>query len=220
MADPPRKRMSAVQRRGELLDAASEVFGRRGYHGASLDEIASTAGVSKALIYEHFTSKRELHAELVEQHAGEIFRRLQANTEAGASGEERLRGGIEAFLGFVEENRDAWRALFRDASDPEVTEAISRVREQAAGVVGALMAATSRASLASARSSALSSSRCRASCWPERSRCSRIWWTDHRDPARDRRRPRDGLLLDRPGPRLAGRALPARQARPLMLSRR
>lgn len=141
MADPPRKRMSAVQRRGELLDAASEVFGRRGYHGASLDEIASTAGVSKALIYEHFTSKRELHAELVEQHAGEIFRRLQANTEAGASGEERLRGGIEAFLGFVEENRDAWRALFRDASDPEVTEAISRVREQAAGVVGALMAA-------------------------------------------------------------------------------
>ena len=141
MADPPRKRMSAAQRRGELLDAASEVFGRRGYHGASLDEIASTAGVSKALIYEHFTSKRELHAELVEQHAGEIFRRLQANTEAGATGEERLRGGIEAFLGFVEENRDAWRALFRDASDPEVTEAISRVREQAAGVVGALMAA-------------------------------------------------------------------------------
>ena len=99
MADPPRKRMSAVQRRGELLDAASEVFGRRGYHGASLDEIASTAGVSKALIYEHFTSKRELHAELVEQHAGEIFRRLQANTEAGTTGEERLRGGIEAFLG-------------------------------------------------------------------------------------------------------------------------
>jgi AcrR family transcriptional regulator len=141
MADPPRKRMSAAARRSELLDAASEVFGRRGYHGASLDEIASAAGVSKALIYEHFASKRELHAELVEQHAGEIFRRLQANTEAGTTGEERLRGGIEAFLGFVEENRDAWRALFRDASDPEVTEAISRVREQAAGVVAALMAA-------------------------------------------------------------------------------
>ena len=114
------------QRRGELLDAASEVFGRSGYHGASLDEIAAAAGVSKALIYEHFASKRELHAELVEQHAGEIFRRLQANTEAGA-GEERLRGGIDAFLGFVEENRDAWRALFRDASDPEVIDAISRV---------------------------------------------------------------------------------------------
>jgi AcrR family transcriptional regulator len=134
--------MTAPERRRELLDAASEVFGRRGYHGASLDEIASAAGVSKALIYEHFASKRELHAELVEQHAGEIFRRLQASAEAGErTGEERLRGGIDAFLGFVEENRDAWRALFRDAPDPEVGETIARVREQAAGVVAALMAA-------------------------------------------------------------------------------
>lgn len=83
MADPPRRRMSAAERRGELLNAASEVFGRSGYHGASLDEIAAVAGVSKALIYEHFASKRELHAELVEQHAGEIFRRLAASAEAG-----------------------------------------------------------------------------------------------------------------------------------------
>ncbi len=107
--DRPRRRLSAAERRDELLTAASEVFGRAGYHGASLEEIAQTAGVSKALIYEHFASKRELHAELVDAHATEIFRRLQANAETGATGEERLRGGIDAFLSFVEEHRDAWR---------------------------------------------------------------------------------------------------------------
>jgi AcrR family transcriptional regulator len=141
MADRPRRRLSAAERRDELLDAASEVFARSGYHGASLEEIASVAGVSKALIYEHFASKRELHAELVARHASEIFRRLQANAESGATGEERLRGGIDAFLSFVEEHRDAWRALFRDASDPEVAEAIAGVQQQAVGVIAALMAA-------------------------------------------------------------------------------
>jgi AcrR family transcriptional regulator len=140
MADPPRRRLSAAERRDGLLGAASEVFGRAGYHGASLEEIAQTAGVSKALIYEHFASKRELHAELVDAHASEIFRRLQASAETGTSGEERLRGGIDAFLSFVEEHRDAWRALFRDASDPEVAEAISGVQQQAVGVIAELMA--------------------------------------------------------------------------------
>ncbi len=146
MADHPRRRLTAPERRAELLEAASEVFGRAGYHGASLEEIAATAGVSKALIYEHFASKRELHAELVEAHATEIFRRLQANADAGAAatGEERLRGGIDAFLSFVEEHRDAWRALFRDAADPEVTEEIARVRAQAAGVIAALLAADTK----------------------------------------------------------------------------
>ena len=51
-----------------------------------------------------------------------------------------LRGGIDAFLSFVEEHRDAWKALFRDAGDPEVAEAIAGVQQQAVGVIAALMA--------------------------------------------------------------------------------
>lgn len=144
MVDLPRKRLTAAARREELLQAASEVFGRDGYHGASLEDISGVAGVSKALIYEHFASKRELHAELVQAHSQEIFRRLQASADLHATGEERLRGGIDAFLGFVQEHRDAWRALFRDASDPEVNEEISRIRRQAAGVIAALMALDTR----------------------------------------------------------------------------
>jgi AcrR family transcriptional regulator len=138
---PTRRRLPAAQRREQILAAAEEVFGARGYHGASLDEIATAAGISKALIYEHFASKRELHASLVESHVGEIFARLQANALAGTDGETRLRGGIDAFLAFVEDHRDAWRALFRDAADPEVGDVIERVQAQAVGVIAALIAA-------------------------------------------------------------------------------
>jgi AcrR family transcriptional regulator len=138
---PSRRRLPAAQRREELLAAAEEVFGARGYHGASLEEIAGAAGVSKALIYEHFASKRELHASLVEAHVGEIFARLRANALAGTDGEARLRGGVDAFLAFVEDHRDAWRALFRDAADPEVGDVIERVQAQAVAVIAALIAA-------------------------------------------------------------------------------
>jgi AcrR family transcriptional regulator len=135
-----RRRMPAAQRREVILGAAEETFARCGYHGASLDDVAHAAGVSKALIYEHFTSKRELHASLLDAHAAEIFARLQAGAERGETGEQRLRSGIEAFLGWVEEHREAWRALFRDAADPEVAALVSRLQAQATGVIAGLVA--------------------------------------------------------------------------------
>ncbi len=134
-----RRRLTAPERREALLAAAMEVFAARGYHGASIDEIAQAAGISKALIYEHFAGKKALHAALVEREIGDLFTRLQANARSGRAGADRLRGGVDAFLGFVEERRDAWRMLFRDAADPEMVEMLDRVEEQAAGVLVALM---------------------------------------------------------------------------------
>jgi AcrR family transcriptional regulator len=138
-ATRPRRRLSAHERRVVILGAAEAVFARCGYHRASLDEIARAAGVSKALIYEHFKSKRELHASLLDAHATAIFARLERGAGQGTTSEERLRGGIDAFLGYVEEHREAWRALFRDAAEPDVAELIARMQREAAAVVGALM---------------------------------------------------------------------------------
>ena len=140
MAVERRRRMPAAQRRAVILAAAEETFARCGYHGASLDDIAHGAGVSKALIYEHFASKRELHASLLDEHVGDIFRRLEATAERGEVGEQRLRSGLEAFLGFVEEHRGAWRVLFRDAADPEMAERIGAVQRQATQVIAGLIA--------------------------------------------------------------------------------
>src|SRR6201994_2537711 len=104
MAPTRRRRMPAAQRREVILVAAEETFARSGYHGASLDDIAHAAGVSKALIYEHFESKRELHGSLLDTHADEIFHRLEAAAAGGESGEQRLRNGIDSFLRYVEQH--------------------------------------------------------------------------------------------------------------------
>jgi AcrR family transcriptional regulator len=141
---PPRKRLTAEQRREAILDAALEVFARRGYNGSSIDEIANTAGVSKALIYEHFPSKRDLHVSLLERHTQEIFERLAESAATSDPGEVRLRAGVDAFLGFVEGRRDAFRMLFRDAVEPEVAEIVASVQRQTAAAVAGMIATEPR----------------------------------------------------------------------------
>ncbi|UGS36831.1 TetR/AcrR family transcriptional regulator [Capillimicrobium parvum] len=133
--------MSAADRRAAILDAAMEAFATRGYHGTSLDDVAAAAGVSKALIYEHFSSKQNLHDTLISVQAGELFGRLAAAADPELAAEQRLRGGVDVFFGFVEERREAWRALFRDAADPHLGEVVEHVQRQATAAIAELMLA-------------------------------------------------------------------------------
>src|ERR1700743_1188378 len=55
-------------RRGKLLMAASDSFVSRGYHAAGMDEIAERAGVSKPVLYQHFSSKLELYLAVLQRH--------------------------------------------------------------------------------------------------------------------------------------------------------
>ena len=137
----PRKRLSAEDRRAAILDAALEVFSRRGYNGASIDEIAHAAGISKALIYEHFPSKKDLHVSLLERHVQDIFVRLSQTADTGDPGEVRLRRGVDAFFQWVETHPEAFRLLFRDTFEIEVAEVLNRLQGQATGAIAALMAA-------------------------------------------------------------------------------
>lgn len=142
VSQPTRRvRMSARDRRAAILDAAMEAFATRGYHGTSIDDIASAAGISKALIYEHFSSKQVLHDTLIAAQADELLSRLAAAADPELDPAARLRGGVDAFLGFVEERREAWRALFRDAADPHLGEVVERVQRQATAAIVDLMLA-------------------------------------------------------------------------------
>ena len=141
MSAPTRRRLTAEERRSAILDAALTAFSQKGYHATSLDDIAREAGVSKALIYEHFASKQELHADLIARNARELTQRV-AGALSGVEIEstvERLTAGLEAFFAFVEERRDAWRMLFRDAADPESSAVLERMVQQVTAEVTVLI---------------------------------------------------------------------------------
>jgi len=141
MSAPTRRRLTAEERRSAILDAALTAFSQKGYYATSLDDIAGEAGVSKALIYEHFASKQELHADLIARNARELTQRV-AGALSGVEIEstvERLAAGLEAFFAFVEERRDAWRMLFRDAADPESSAVLERMVQQVTAEVTVLI---------------------------------------------------------------------------------
>ena len=137
----PRRRMPAADRREAILAAALDGFAHGGYHETSLESVAARAGVSKALIYEHFASKRELHRALIERYVRELLGRVVDASADADPGEARLLAGLDAFLGFVEERRDAWRFVFRNVGDAEIADAVVRMRDQVAAAIAVLMAA-------------------------------------------------------------------------------
>ena len=141
MSAPPKRRLTAEERRTGILDSALAVFSENGYHSSSIDDIAREAGVSKALIYEHFASKQELYADLIARNSRELTQRIGAalvgvELESGSS---RLAIGLDAFFAFVEERRDAWRMLFRDVADPETATVVNRMLEQVTAEVTVLI---------------------------------------------------------------------------------
>jgi AcrR family transcriptional regulator len=131
--------MSAADRRVAILDAARVAFAETGYHETSLDAVAERAGVSKALLYEHFSSKRELYVAMLEMHVHELVERISGAVGGAEPGEPRMRAGLEAFFGFVEERRGAWRIMFRNAGDPEVAVRLDRLRDEVAAAIVQLM---------------------------------------------------------------------------------
>lgn len=138
----PRRRLPAAERRELILDAAIDAFADTGYHQTSLAEVSRRAGVSKALIYEHFASKQELFGELLETYVHELLERVRSAVLSVEEGPEaKLTAGLEGFIEFVDERRDAWRLLIRNRASDDVAALFERLYDEVAEVVGSLLAA-------------------------------------------------------------------------------
>jgi AcrR family transcriptional regulator len=113
--------MSAAGRREVIELAATEVFAGSGYHGASMDEIARRSGVSVPVLYDHFSSKKDLHRRLLERHFAELRGVWQQHFTGDAPPGERMARAFDAWFRYIQEHPYAWKVLFRDTSgDPEV----------------------------------------------------------------------------------------------------
>jgi AcrR family transcriptional regulator len=112
----PRKRLPREIRERKMIDAATRVLARRGYHRASMDEIAGRSGISKPMLYAYFGSKDGLCRACIRQARRQLFDSINAGADAGAAPDEQLWLGILAFFTFVDERRDAWAVLLGEAT--------------------------------------------------------------------------------------------------------
>jgi AcrR family transcriptional regulator len=152
---PAFKRLPRAVREQQMLDAAVRVFSARGFHAASMDEIAEQAGISKPMVYAYLGAKEELFIACLRR---EAIRLIEAVTAAvGASGQlatagppdEQLWRGLRAFFTFVGAHRDGWTVLYRQArgQEPfagEVAEMRARMAEAVAVLLGRALVSLGR----------------------------------------------------------------------------
>jgi AcrR family transcriptional regulator len=138
-----RRRLPASERRAKILAAGLRAFASRGYEGAPMDEIAADAGVSKAVVYDHFASKRELYVVLLESIRLDLDDVVEAAlTPAGLAGEPRVRAAMSAFFRYVEEHPEACRLLLLELQGTMVSPIGRELEERVtAGIAEALGAA-------------------------------------------------------------------------------
>jgi AcrR family transcriptional regulator len=94
--------------RARLLDAARQVFARRGYHAASLEEIAREAGATTGAIYSNFAGKEELFLALFEDHVASQIRKYRDIFAHATNVEERSRGGADDWMAYLHEQPDSF----------------------------------------------------------------------------------------------------------------
>ena len=140
-ARPPTIRLPAGQRRQQILEVACAVFADRGFHATSMDDIAAAAGVTKPVLYQHFSSKRALFVDLLGDLGRQLLEGLGAATGAARSGRERVEEGFAAYFRFVTGNEAAFRVLFGASArnDPEFADVIDRLLDDVAGVISQLI---------------------------------------------------------------------------------
>jgi AcrR family transcriptional regulator len=108
------RRLSASERRAQLIEVGRGVFAKHGYEGTSVEEIAKRAKVSKPIVYEHFGGKEGLYAVVVDREMEYVERRIVEAISSG-SPRERVERASLAFLSYVRDHPDGFAVLSQDS---------------------------------------------------------------------------------------------------------
>jgi AcrR family transcriptional regulator len=122
-------------RERQIVELAEQLFSERGYQGASMDELARRAGVTKPVVYELFGSKDGLFRTCLERSAERLAKVVAEAVRAESEPEARVRAGGLAFLRFAADNRVAWELMM----EGRFSDAAVEVRRRQAALVHELL---------------------------------------------------------------------------------
>ena len=135
-------RLPAATRRQQLVEVATDTFGDTGFHATSMNDVASAAGVTKPVLYQHFSSKEDLF-EAVLRHVGSQLRSLleAAASADGLTPRQQVERGFAAYFAFLRDHRASARVLFGEArrTDESTAAEADRAVESIADFVATLI---------------------------------------------------------------------------------
>lgn len=141
-----RRRIRAPERRARIVTAALEAFGAMGYDGTGLERIAETAGVTRAVLYDHFASKKALYLDVLTEQSGVFLGHVGASITGEGTPEQRMRSTMDAVFSYAERYPHAWRLLFGPVrcAEPEIVAAHDTIHAVRVEAVAGLLAEDAR----------------------------------------------------------------------------
>jgi len=106
-----------------------------------MNDVADAAGVTKPVLYQHFSSKRELFVELLTEIGAELQDTIGKATAEAAGPRQQIENGFRAYFHFVGERTDAFRVLFGSGArrDPEFASFSRAVESSIADTIAELI---------------------------------------------------------------------------------
>ena len=137
MSTPPRyQRLSAAERRDQILDAANALFSERGYDEVSVDDISRAAGVTRGLVHHYFGGRKDVYIALLERLGG--LREEGLRPPVGRSARARVADTVSRWLDWTEANRTIYlgtMAPSEDIADPDVRHVVDELMHRAVALV-------------------------------------------------------------------------------------
>jgi AcrR family transcriptional regulator len=127
------------RRRSAVMRAGLEVFAEKGFHLASMDDIAERAGVSKPILYQHFSSKNELYLGILDERVDAIVQQVRSAIESASTNKSRLEAAIGCYFNLIDDADLGYRLIFESdfTMNHDVRARVEDVVSQVSRIVGA-----------------------------------------------------------------------------------
>ena len=164
-----------------------------------MDEIADRAGVSKPVLYQHFSSKLELYLAVLQRHVDNLVSGVRQALRTTTDNRQRLRAAVQAFFDFIEHDGQGYRLIFENdyVTEPQVSAQVKVATESCTDAVFDLISRDSGLEAHRARMIAVGLVAISVDC-------ARYWLNNDRPDLQGRRGRRHGAVrLGRPVTRAA-----------------
>ena len=132
--ETPRRRLTADERRAQLVQLGLDLIKTRPFDQVLVDEVIDAAGISKGLLFHYFATKRDFQVAVIQAAAGELLDAVRPDPDLDVL--EQLRRGIDAYVGYIEQQPASYTAIVRGAgSDSGLLEVFESTRDAVVDIV-------------------------------------------------------------------------------------
>ena len=130
--------MENIDKKENILEAAREVFFRKSFYEATMDDIAQLSGVKKPTIYYYFPSKIDLASQLMEENVKKIFKKTSEIISTTNNVKQRIKMIVDFYINLLEENtkifiimqRIGYDFMQKEDSKKKINELFKKLRKK------------------------------------------------------------------------------------------